>query len=138
MNRADFQQLAEIRVLEATALQVAGSPEGAFYLAGYAVECGLKACIAKLTKEFDFPPDKAFIEKCYTHDLVKLRAAAGLDQQFQVDSQNRAALTLKWELVKTRKESARYERRSHAEASDMLSAVTDNVDGVLPWIKLYW
>jgi len=29
--------------------------DGAYYLAGYAVECALKACIAKGTQRFEFP-----------------------------------------------------------------------------------
>ena len=50
MNRADFQKLAEIRLEEAATLLNAGKFDGAYYLSGYAVECGLKACIAKQTK----------------------------------------------------------------------------------------
>ena len=51
MNRNDFQQLADVRINEAEALLVQGKYDGAYYLAGYAVECGLKACIAKLTDQ---------------------------------------------------------------------------------------
>ena len=74
MNRSEFQQLAEVRVREAEALLAAGLWDGAYYLAGYAVECGLKACIAKLTRAEEFP-DKDWAVKCFTHkidDLVKL------------------------------------------------------------------
>jgi HEPN domain-containing protein len=49
MNRADLQQLAELRITEAKVLLDNGFYAGAYYLAGYAVECALKACIAKLT-----------------------------------------------------------------------------------------
>jgi hypothetical protein len=45
MNRAELQQLAEDRRLDAEALLAAQRWAGAYYLAGYAVECGLKACI---------------------------------------------------------------------------------------------
>jgi hypothetical protein len=31
----------------------------AYYLAGYALECGLKACIAKLMNPDDFPRERA-------------------------------------------------------------------------------
>lgn len=55
MNRSDIQILADIRVGEAKALLDLGHWPGAYYLAGYAVECALKACIAKLTKADDFP-----------------------------------------------------------------------------------
>ena len=47
MNRTDLQQPALTRLAEAKALLAAGFPAGAYYLAGYAVECALKACIAK-------------------------------------------------------------------------------------------
>jgi HEPN domain-containing protein len=69
MNRADFQQLSELRLREAQALLAAGLPDGAYYLAGYAVECALKACIAKRTREHDFA-DKKLVNDSHTHDLT--------------------------------------------------------------------
>jgi HEPN domain-containing protein len=59
MNRTEFQSLAEVRIREAKALLDAGLWDGAYYLAGYAVECALKACIAKRTRAEDFPPREA-------------------------------------------------------------------------------
>ena len=40
MNRADLKQLAQLRLREAKALLDGGHAPGAYYLAGYAVECG--------------------------------------------------------------------------------------------------
>ena len=51
MNRLEFQQLAEVRVREAEALLAVGLWDGAYYLAGYAVECALKACILRLVEQ---------------------------------------------------------------------------------------
>ncbi len=45
MNLVELRQLAEDRLRDAAALLAAGQFSGAYYLAGYAVECGLKACI---------------------------------------------------------------------------------------------
>jgi len=45
VNRPQLRQLAEDRILDAACLLACGRPAGAYYLAGYAVECGLKACI---------------------------------------------------------------------------------------------
>jgi hypothetical protein len=42
--------------------------DGAYYLAGYAVECALKACIAKETKRYEFP-DKKRVDSSYSHNL---------------------------------------------------------------------
>lgn len=45
MNRVDFRQLAGLRIAEAKVLLDNNLYAGAYYLAGYAVECALKACI---------------------------------------------------------------------------------------------
>lgn len=58
MNRKTFQVLANLRIREAQALLRAKEFSGAYYLVGYAVECGLKACIAKGVKKHDFYPGK--------------------------------------------------------------------------------
>ena len=68
MNRKDFQELSELRLKEANALLGAGFPEGAYYLAAYAVECALKACIARETQRHAFP-DKKIVDASYTHNL---------------------------------------------------------------------
>ncbi len=43
MDRKDLQDLSKVRLKEATALLKAGLFGGAYYLAGYAVECALKS-----------------------------------------------------------------------------------------------
>jgi hypothetical protein len=68
MNRTDLQKLSRMRVKEAKALLDAGQSCGAYYLTGYAVECALKACIAKQVRRNDFP-DKRTVTESYTHDL---------------------------------------------------------------------
>ncbi|MGB7136749.1 MAG: HEPN domain-containing protein [Acidobacteriaceae bacterium] len=58
MNRKDLQSLANTRLREARVLFRAKEFSGAYYLAGYAVECALKACIAKQYRQHDFPDRK--------------------------------------------------------------------------------
>jgi hypothetical protein len=58
MNRSDFQQLAELRLRESRSLLAAGFPEGAYYLAGYSVECAFKAGCT--TPEWDLPQAEYF------------------------------------------------------------------------------
>ena len=62
MNRFDFQRLAKIRIKEAGVLLEKRCYEGAYYLVGYAVECALKACIAKQTQRFEFPEKSRVLE----------------------------------------------------------------------------
>jgi hypothetical protein len=45
MNRVQLRQLAEDRILDAACLLAGDRWAGAYYVAGYAAECGLKACI---------------------------------------------------------------------------------------------
>jgi HEPN domain-containing protein len=78
-----FSAATELRLKEAKALLAAGFPEGAYYLAGYAVECALKACIARKTQEFDFP-EKKRVNDSHTHDLGKLLVLAGLSEDLQL------------------------------------------------------
>jgi len=47
VDRKQLQDLSRVRLKEASALLDLGLADGAFYLAGYAVECALKACNAK-------------------------------------------------------------------------------------------
>src|SRR5579859_5178169 len=78
MDRRDLQELAKVRLKEATALLRLGLFDGAYYLAGYAVECALKACIAKGNQRHEFP-DKKKVESSYSHNLRELLRVAGLD-----------------------------------------------------------
>jgi hypothetical protein len=81
VNRADLQRLAKERIADAKALLAARRWSAAYYMAGYAVECALNACIAKLMKSEEFP-DKKFAEKCWTHNLTQLVDLAGLEANF--------------------------------------------------------
>jgi HEPN domain-containing protein len=143
VNRTDFQELAELRFQESKVLLTAGFPEGAYYLAGYAVECALKACIAKRTREYDFP-DKKLVEKSYTHDLDKLIDAAGLSDILKEDIAENDRLEFEWSMVRAWSEQSRYElfpdegANRGQIAAMMLSAVESSKGGVLRWIKQHW
>ena len=80
MNRVEFQELADVRIAEAKTLLDGAMYDGAYYLAGYAVECALKACIAKRTNQDDFPPRPEDVKDCYSHKLDALVKRAGLIQ----------------------------------------------------------
>src|SRR5687768_3524088 len=86
VNRLELRQLAEDRIADAAILLAAGRWAGAYYLAGYAIECGLKACIARLTNQDDFPRDREYVEECYTHHLEKLLKVAGFKPALDADT----------------------------------------------------
>ncbi len=137
MNRTLFQQIAEERVRDAEALLASGQWSGAYYVAGYAVECGLKACIAKLTLQFDFP-DKDKAQRSYTHKIDVLLEVAGLVDQRKIDFQTNPDLAANWLIAKDWEETARYQLWIESEARKLLLAVTEPKNGVLPWIKGLW
>ena len=60
MTRAEFQRLAEQRLVEAKVLLDEGHWDGAYYLAGYAVELALKACVIKMLLATDAFPERKF------------------------------------------------------------------------------
>jgi hypothetical protein len=135
MYRSDFQQLADVRIDEAAVLLAQGKFDGAYYLAGYAVECGLKACIARLTSQDDYPPKPKFIHDYYSHEIEKLVKTAGLTAQRDADAAADPDLEANWGFVKDWSEESRYERKTAAQAQQLIAAITDAAHGVLPWIK---
>ncbi len=138
MNRADLQNLAALRVQEAKLLLNGGFHAGAYYLAGYALECALKACIAKQTKEHDFP-DKRIVDKSYTHSLETLIEVAGLKKELDDEIQSNGMFSKYWNVVKDWKESVRYEAGiTEKRAADLYLAIDDAKHGVLQWLKKWW
>jgi HEPN domain-containing protein len=137
VTRSEFQQLADVRIDEAGVLLAAGKWDGAYYLAGYAVECALKACIAKLTKADDFP-DKDRAAKAWTHKLDELITVADLRATRLAQETADPDFAKNWDAVKKWNEGVRYERKSDAEARALHDAIADPAHGVLTWIKRHW
>ena len=111
---------------------------GAYYLMGYAVECALKACIARQVKEHDFP-DKKVVNDSYTHDLEKLLNVSELKNELEKETRANATLQKNWAVVKEWSEESRYDLNfTKADARDFCEACTDCQNGVLTWLKKQW
>jgi hypothetical protein len=109
---------------------------GSYYLSGYAVECALKACIAKQTRRHEFPPKAKYAHEVYTHKLESLLKLAGLEKQLDSDMATNLALARNWGVVKGWDEESRY-RSTGLNGKDLLAAIV-GPDGVLLWIKQRW
>jgi len=131
-----LQELAENRLKDAQVLYQNRQFDGAYYLAGYVVECALKACVAKTTRRYDFP-DKDLASKVYTHNLTSLLEPAGVANLLQQEFRTSPALAENWGLVKDWNEHSRYQRQGRQKAKDMLEAVA-GPQGILECIKKYW
>jgi HEPN domain-containing protein len=138
MNRDDLQRISRLRVKEARVLFKNGYFSGAYYLLGYAIECALKACIAKQIKRYDFP-DRKLINDSYSHELEKLLSVSGLKAELQEEIRSNPKLEVNWAIVKDWSVQSRYSTDiSETTARDFYSAVTTRKDGVLSWLKKWW
>jgi HEPN domain-containing protein len=128
--------LAELRAKEAATLARSRNQQGAYYLGGFAVECALKACIAKKTRRHDFPADAKLAGRVYSHDLTELLKLADLDYQLDKDMRTNRQLAANWGVIKAWRIDCRYET-SGLSGKDMVDSL-NSPDGVLAWIKLHW
>jgi len=133
VNRRDLQALSRIRLVEAKALLRLGHCDGAYYLAGYAAECALKACIAKLTVRHEFP-DKKRVDLSYTHKVEDLVRVANLAEQLRNRTYSDKDFAEGWEAMRLWSEQSRYSRHDAEEARAMVVAV----NGFIRWVRPYW
>lgn len=136
MNRADFRKLALTRLGDAKLLLKSRRYGAAYYLAGYAVECSLKACLAKKTQRYQFPPKPEEVrQRYYTHDLQILAQECDLVGEIK---KGHAKLQAYWNTIKDWTEQSRYKPSDGNRARDILLAIEDPSDGMLQCIKRYW
>ena|SRR5690606_7563277 len=139
MTREEFKNIAEIRIREAQVLLDQGLNSGAYYLAGYALECAIKACLSKQILQHNIP-EKKFILDIYTHDLQKL---IRFDDELSASFTERKQLAdndfiTNWSIVKDWSEQSRYKTYNENEAKELIEAITKEERGILPWIQQYW
>jgi HEPN domain-containing protein len=141
--------MAEERLKDAEVLLAGGRWAFAYYVAGYAVECALKACLLKRMVitgwVFDESTKKAkeYLDDCRTHDFSAILRVAGmqkeLDEKHKDFSPAGDEFRDNWKVVKGWKVESRYDpTKSEAEARTLIAAITDEPNGVMIWIRNYW
>ena len=136
MTRQDLQKLSNTRLREAKLLLSANASDGAYYLAGYVVECALKACIAKSTERYEFP-DLKRVKDSYTHKTKDLIVVAGLKPSHD-EAMRQSEFALRWDVVVQWSEESRYGSHSSQEASDLIEAIENRKHGILQWLKKHY
>jgi HEPN domain-containing protein len=130
--------VARQRLREARILLDNGFAPGAYYLAGYAVECALKACIARKTLRHEFP-NLDTVKKSWTHDLTQLVRTAGLEVECRKLQESRREFKINWAIVKDWNEDSRYDVGVNSQkARDLYRAITNRGNGVFPWVRRHW
>jgi HEPN domain-containing protein len=137
LTKAVLEQLARTRVAEAEQLMNAGLWSGAYYLGGYAVELALKACIARIFQPSTIP-DKRFIERIFTHNLIALVDLAGLKGHHSAKSKVDPVFAQHWEALQDWSEEARYIIIDRESARALVDALIDDEHGVFEWIRSHW
>ena len=135
MTRDEFKNIAEIRIREAQVLLDQSLYSGAYYLAGYALECAIKACLSKQILQHNIP-EKKFINEIHTHDLQKLiRFDDELSASFNSADDD---FITNWTIVKDWSEQSRYKTYNENEAKELIEAIIKEEGGILSWIQQYW
>ncbi len=114
-----------------------GRYDNAYYFVGIALECALKACIARRTNRHDFP-DKQIVIDSWTHNLSKLVKTANLDAFLSSKMNSEPPFARNWLVVKDLDVDSRYEFHSRRDALDFYQAATKRTTGVMNWIRENW
>ncbi|MEJ0077789.1 MAG: DNA-binding protein [Alphaproteobacteria bacterium] len=136
-DKATFQALATSRLAEAKVLAERSHPSGAYYLAGYAVECALKAIIAGQFRAHEIP-DRVLVNKVYTHNLPELLRLAGLQDELEERERDTPILKQRWATVETWSEASRYAIWSDEVAAALLDAIDGDENGIFRWLTSLW
>ncbi len=121
--------------MDAEALLASGRWAAAYYLLGYAVECALKASVARQFRQHEVP-ERKFVNSFYTHNLDELLVISGLETEFENRARLDAAFQDNWTTIKKWKESVRYDVSIQEQrARRMHDAVANETIGILTWMR---
>ena len=140
MNRAEYRRVALVRLADARALLQARRYDGAYYLAGYVIECALKACIARQFRVATIPEPR-LVADIYRrgHELAALARLAGLELAITAETRRDAQFGACWLTVQGWTVDSRYQAgRTRLEAQNLYDSVADPGHGVLRWLQQHW
>ena len=134
----DIRDLAELRLAEADFLFTGKFYEGAFYLAGYAVELCLKAKICECLNLPDLyvkhVPKTELSKVFMVHNLDRLLLLSGLLTTFETVKLSEPKLMKAWSCLAVWNEKARYDKRNSHTDCDIKEFI-DSVRLITEWIN---
>ncbi len=135
ITRTTLQRLAHARLQDAQTLWREKRYDAAYYLCGYAIECALKAWIAKQTPRHAFP-DKDRVNRAHQHKFSELLNLVDDRQQFEAELKAEERLERAWSLVQDWSPVTRY--RFRATSRLHVRAMLDSVEVVLGCLSKFW
>jgi hypothetical protein len=115
--------MARARLRDAQVLLRARRFDGAYYLAGYAIELALKARICRTLKWTEFPEaSKEFggLQSLRTHDLEILLKFSGVESRVHATRKKEWSVVVEWNPEKRYRPMGQAARR---EATEMVTSV---------------
>jgi len=137
MRRRDLQGFAQSKLDDAVLMLQHQRWSSAYYLAGYAVEFALKACIARQVAS-ETIPDKAFLRDVFSHKFPELVGLAGLRLELRQAQDGDPDFASYWAIVLEWTPDVRYSGSGALEAQLLAQAVGEPEHGVLQWIRRFW
>jgi HEPN domain-containing protein len=137
LSRTDLQSLAELKLRDAKLLLDNSSYSNAYYLAGYAVELGLKACVARQIRQEEIP-DRELVNRVYTHNFESLAGLAGLKADLKKQQDADHMFQAYWGIAAEWSPETRYATQDAMSAQLLWQAIDDPDHGVLKWINTHW
>jgi hypothetical protein len=137
LTKSDLEKLAQVHLEDSVFLLLAGRSSSAYYLAGYAVELALKACISKLIQS-NVIPERASINAIYTHRLDNLLSTAGLLPQLNADAKADPQFAAYWAIASKWSEESHYAFWDPVSARTLVDAIHEANHGVFQWVKRHW
>ncbi len=138
-NPNDIRTLADWRYEEAENLSKIGYHDGAFYLAGYAVELCLKAKICEtlgVTDFYSFHVPRSDLSKTFLiHNLGRLILLSGLYAKFEAEKANGPIFKGHWDRVNSWSEKSRYDDKGTHDATET-NLFLESVKILITWIKM--
>jgi HEPN domain-containing protein len=132
-----LQSLAKLRLREAEALYSAGFYDGSVYLAGYAVELGLKARICRLLRVAEYPLNIGQAFK--SHNFEQLKVLAGLSAEIDINKNKELydnwSKAIFWDPEQRYNAPGTYNPNT---AKVILDSIRAKPNGVLTWLSKRW
>jgi hypothetical protein len=137
LKRTELRATAQAKLDDALLLLNHKRYSNAYYLAGYAVEIGLKACIAAQVSA-ETIPDKYFIQNILNHQFSTLIGLAGLATVLKENKDNDADFAANWAVCSEWSPDSRYVPVDPTSSQYLIAAITAKKSGVFEWIKIHW
>jgi hypothetical protein len=136
LPRATLQRLANAKIEDAGLLFDNQRYSNSYYLYGYGIELGLKACIARQMIA-ETVPDKAVLRGFLDHEVGKLVGLAGLSELLKAERDN-PEFDTRWSIVSEWSVESRYDMIDVVTAAAMRDAVQSPQYGVMRWLQQFW